>query len=144
MKHILVTGGAGFIGSNFVPYFVETNPDYHLVNLDALTYAGNLDNVKDWDCDDDILDMSDDDELDFIIEVDDDIILDNEDAKNDNDLFGLLQDAVSKIDVATVESNAEILKASIEARAKETQTTAIIIGAAVILVIGAYYFINKK
>ncbi|MFD2892236.1 dTDP-glucose 4,6-dehydratase [Flavobacterium chuncheonense] len=46
MKTVLVTGGAGFIGSNFVPYFIENNPDYHLVNLDLLTYAGNLDNVK--------------------------------------------------------------------------------------------------
>ncbi len=46
MKSILVTGGAGFIGSNFVPYFVENNEDCHLVNLDALTYAGNLENVK--------------------------------------------------------------------------------------------------
>ena len=46
MKHILVTGGAGFIGANFVPYFIENNSDYHLVNLDLLTYAGNLDNVK--------------------------------------------------------------------------------------------------
>ena len=46
MKNILVTGGAGFIGANFVPYFIEKNSDYHLVNLDALTYAGNLDNVS--------------------------------------------------------------------------------------------------
>ncbi|MCL6267171.1 dTDP-glucose 4,6-dehydratase [Flagellimonas myxillae] len=46
MTHILVTGGAGFIGSNFVPYFLEANPDIHLVNIDALTYAGNLDNLK--------------------------------------------------------------------------------------------------
>lgn len=46
MKNILVTGGAGFIGANFVPYFIENNPGYHLVNLDLLTYAGNLDNVK--------------------------------------------------------------------------------------------------
>ena len=45
MTHILVTGGAGFIGSNFVPYFLEENPDIHLVNIDALTYAGNLDNL---------------------------------------------------------------------------------------------------
>lgn len=49
MTHILVTGGAGFIGSNFVPYFLETNPNIHLVNLDALTYAGNLDNLKETD-----------------------------------------------------------------------------------------------
>jgi len=46
MKNILVTGGAGFIGANFVPYFIANNPDYHLVNLDALTYAGNLENVS--------------------------------------------------------------------------------------------------
>ena len=46
MKKILVTGGAGFIGSNFIPYFIESNPDYHLVNLDLLTYAGNLGNVQ--------------------------------------------------------------------------------------------------
>ena len=46
MKHILVTGGAGFIGANFVPYFIENNPEYHLVNLDLLTYAGNLENVS--------------------------------------------------------------------------------------------------
>ena len=45
MKNILVTGGAGFIGANFVPYFIENNPEYHVVNLDLLTYAGNLENV---------------------------------------------------------------------------------------------------
>lgn len=45
-KTILITGGAGFIGSNFVPYFVEKYPEYHVINLDKLTYAGNLDNLK--------------------------------------------------------------------------------------------------
>lgn len=49
MDYLLVTGGAGFIGSNFVPYFLANNPDIHLVNLDALTYAGNLDNLKEVD-----------------------------------------------------------------------------------------------
>lgn len=43
---ILVTGGAGFIGSNFVPYFTEKYPEYTVINLDKLTYAGNLDNLK--------------------------------------------------------------------------------------------------
>ena len=46
MKHILITGGAGFIGSNFIPYFIENNKEYHLINLDLLTYAGNLENIK--------------------------------------------------------------------------------------------------
>lgn len=45
-KTILITGGAGFIGSNFVPYFCEKYPEYHIINLDKLTYAGNLDNLK--------------------------------------------------------------------------------------------------
>ncbi len=43
---ILVTGCAGFIGSNFVPYFLEKYPNYKLINLDLLTYAGDLSNLK--------------------------------------------------------------------------------------------------
>lgn len=45
MKAILVTGGAGFIGANFVPYFAGKYSDYKVINLDKLTYAGNLDNL---------------------------------------------------------------------------------------------------
>lgn len=47
MKHILITGGAGFIGSHVVRRFVTQYPDYHIYNLDALTYAGNLENISD-------------------------------------------------------------------------------------------------
>lgn len=43
---LLVTGGAGFIGSNFVLYMLQQHPDYQIVNVDALTYAGNLENLK--------------------------------------------------------------------------------------------------
>lgn len=45
--NILVTGGAGFIGSHVVRLFVNKYPDYRIVNLDKLTYAGNLANLKD-------------------------------------------------------------------------------------------------
>ncbi len=47
MKTILITGGAGFIGSHVVRLFVEKYPEYKIVNLDKLTYAGNLNNLKD-------------------------------------------------------------------------------------------------
>ena len=46
-KTILITGGAGFIGSHVVRLFVSKYPDYQIINLDALTYAGNLENLKD-------------------------------------------------------------------------------------------------
>ncbi len=47
MRRVLVTGGAGFIGSNFIRYWLERHPDDHLVNLDLLTYAGNLASLAD-------------------------------------------------------------------------------------------------
>src|SRR3954468_15344606 len=47
MTTVLVTGGAGFIGSNFVRHLLATDPQVHVVNLDCLTYAGNLANLAD-------------------------------------------------------------------------------------------------
>lgn len=47
MQNVLVTGGAGFIGSNFVRYLLQTEPQARVVNLDVLTYAGSLENLKD-------------------------------------------------------------------------------------------------
>lgn len=47
MNSILITGGAGFIGSHLTPLFVIKYPEYKIVNLDALTYAGNLENLTD-------------------------------------------------------------------------------------------------
>ena len=46
-KTIIITGGAGFIGSHVVRLFVNKYPEYNIVNLDVLTYAGNLENLKD-------------------------------------------------------------------------------------------------
>jgi dTDP-glucose 4,6-dehydratase len=46
MKTILVTGGAGFIGSNFIKLMLERHPDYKIINMDMLTYAGNLENLE--------------------------------------------------------------------------------------------------
>ena len=47
MKKVLITGGAGFIGSNFVHYYLKKHPEDQVMVLDRLTYAGNLDNLKD-------------------------------------------------------------------------------------------------
>ncbi|MFM1744735.1 MAG: hypothetical protein RLZZ630_672, partial [Bacteroidota bacterium] len=46
-KTILITGGAGFIGSHVVRRFLQRYPNYTILNLDKLTYAGNLNNLKD-------------------------------------------------------------------------------------------------
>ena len=46
INKILVTGAAGFIGSNFIKYLLKTHKSYRIINLDKLTYAGNLDNLK--------------------------------------------------------------------------------------------------
>jgi dTDP-glucose 4,6-dehydratase len=46
VKRVLVTGGAGFIGSNFVKYLLGRDPDVYVINLDALTYAGSMENLR--------------------------------------------------------------------------------------------------
>ena len=46
MKNILVTGGAGFIGSNYINHIIDERDDYNIINLDKLTYAGNIENLK--------------------------------------------------------------------------------------------------
>lgn len=51
MKTILVTGGAGFIGANFIPYFLKENADFNVINLDSITYAGDLSNLKEVEAD---------------------------------------------------------------------------------------------
>ena len=47
IRNILITGGAGFIGSHVVRLFVNKYPEYRIINLDKLTYAGNLNNLRD-------------------------------------------------------------------------------------------------
>ena len=47
MQNVLITGGAGFIGSNFIRYLLQTEPGANIVNLDALTYAGSRENLVD-------------------------------------------------------------------------------------------------
>ena len=47
LMKILVTGGAGFIGSNFIRHIISKYPEHSVINLDNLTYAGNLENLKD-------------------------------------------------------------------------------------------------
>lgn len=67
-----------------------------------------------------------------------------QDAKNDNERFALLQEFASRIDVEAVASSGRIFEAAIDAQEKRARTTAIIIGSALVLVIGAYYVIYKK
>jgi dTDP-glucose 4,6-dehydratase len=48
MRHILVTGGAGFIGSHFIAYILKKYPNYKIINIDKLTYAGNINNIQEF------------------------------------------------------------------------------------------------
>ena len=65
-------------------------------------------------------------------------------AKSEAEQFKIMQDAASKIDVATVQGNASILSASVTATSKNTTTILIVVAAGIAMLIGAYYVINKK
>jgi hypothetical protein len=65
-------------------------------------------------------------------------------AKSEAEQFRIMQDAVSKIDVATVQGNAQILSTSVTATSKNTTTILIVVAAGIAMLIGAYYVINKK
>jgi hemoglobin-like flavoprotein len=65
-------------------------------------------------------------------------------ANSEAEQFRIMQDAVSKIDVATVEGNAQILSTSVTATSKNTTTILIVVAAGIAMLIGAYYVINKK
>lgn len=70
MKNVLITGGAGFIGSHVVRLFVNKYPDYQIVNLDKLTYAGNLENLKDVEnCPNYHFEKGDICDIDFVLEL---------------------------------------------------------------------------
>jgi len=80
MRKLLVTGGAGFIGSNYVRYVLNKYPDYHVTVIDSLTYAGNLDNLADLSGP----------RMEFV----------KGDIRNREDVYGLIRDADAVINFA--------------------------------------------
>lgn len=87
MKNILVTGGAGFIGSNFVHYTLKNHPDYKVTVIDKLTYAGNRDNLKGLDQVELVVgDICDADLMDKLMEKNDIVVHFAAESHNDNSL----------------------------------------------------------